>query len=88
MIPFHTKRTVILQGHVSKRNIEICGRSYSCDKFNVITLEITTLGFFTKNIGEFHRLCRLVNVRDYRIQYSIHVNNCKLPNNGEVYVGI
>jgi hypothetical protein len=35
-----------------------------CDRFKVITLEVTTLGFVTKSIGQFRRLCRLLNLQD------------------------
>ena len=28
-----------------------------CDRFKVITLEVTTLGFITKSIRQFRRLC-------------------------------
>ena len=38
-----------------------------CEKFKVITLEITTLGFVTKNIRQFRRLCRSLSLQDNRI---------------------
>ncbi len=38
-----------------------------CEKFKLITLEITTLGFVTKNIRKFCRLCRSLNLQDNRI---------------------
>ena len=39
----------------------------TCEKFKVITLEITTLGFVTKNIRQFRRLCRSLSLQDNRI---------------------
>ena len=38
-----------------------------CENFKVITLEITTLGFVTKNIRQYRRLCRSLNLQDNRI---------------------
>ena len=38
-----------------------------CEKFKVLTLEITTLGFVTKNIRQFRRLCRSLNLQENRI---------------------
>ena len=38
-----------------------------CEKFKVLTLEFTTLGFVTKNIRQFRRLCRSLNLQENRI---------------------
>jgi hypothetical protein len=38
-----------------------------CDRFKVITLEVTALGFVTKSIGQFRRPCRLLHLQDDRI---------------------
>ena len=38
-----------------------------CEEFKVITLEITTLGFVTKNVRQFRELCRSLSLQDNRI---------------------
>ena len=39
----------------------------NCDSFDVITLEVTTLGFVSKNVAKFRRLLKYLKVNDNRI---------------------
>ena len=38
-----------------------------CDAFEVVTLEVTTLGFVSKSINIFRRLLRLFEMNEERI---------------------
>ena len=39
----------------------------NCDSFDVITLEVTTLGFVSKNVAKFRRLLKYLKANDNRI---------------------
>ena len=39
----------------------------TCSTFEVITLEVTTLGFMSKDINRFHRLLRILDLNEERI---------------------
>ena len=39
----------------------------NCDSLDVITLEVTTLGFVSKNVAKFRRLLKYLKVNDNRI---------------------
>jgi hypothetical protein len=39
----------------------------NCESFQVITLEVTTLGFVSKNIAKFRKLRKYLNLSDNRI---------------------
>ena len=66
-VPYETNRIIARRRKQEKYRVLRSQLLVPCDRFKVITLEVTTLGFVTKSTGQFRRLCRLLHLQDDRI---------------------